>query len=238
MGAPQKRGNHMDAVIAIMTAITGFVNGAHDAATSNPQPAPPSAFYSGNELTDEIDRGATTIWNKQRVHLDSELKEIVVLIDTWDGKAKALAANKYESKNVGRYGDPKALSKEPLRPTKVALATQRELEAAVQVKIEQLKEIQEKRLNSDAWDLYREEVHAVVAVNSLSGMLRNAKGYVTLLKLMELYFEMRLSIASSVSGDLYQREFVDAKTTLSSTWKVAQDGRPSLSKMMSFFLSY
>jgi hypothetical protein len=62
----------------------------------------------------------------------------------------------------------------------------------------------------------------------MATMLRNAKEYVTLLKLMELYFETRLSIASSVPGDVYQKEFVDAKTVLSNTWKVAQDGRPSL----------
>jgi hypothetical protein len=223
----------------IMTAITGFLNGYNDAATSHRQPAPPSAFYSGNELTNEIERGATQIWNQQKVHLDSELKGILKQIDIWKTKAQTLAANNKESKNVGLYGDPKALSKEPLKPTEVALATQRELETAVQVKTEQLEGIREQRQNnSDAWSLYRDEVHAVVAVNSLNGMLHNAEQDFILSKLIELYFEMRLRIASSVSGDLYSSELTNAKTAVAQIWKVYQKARPASSKMMDFFLSY
>jgi hypothetical protein len=219
-----------------MTAITGFMNGAHDVAT---QPTPPSAIYSSNELTNEIDRGARQVWNQEKVHLDSESKKILALIDVWNDKAKTLAANNKESKNVGLYGNPKALSAESLKPTKAALATQRELEAAVQVKTEELEGIRERRRNNpDQWYLYRDEVHAVVAVNSLSGMLRNAKEHVVLCKMMELYLEMRLSIASSVSGELYANELTNAKTTLTKTWKAYEDGRPSSSKMMDFFLSY
>jgi hypothetical protein len=196
------------------------------------------AQSSGNELTNEIERGATQIWNQQRVLLASELRGIQAQIDTWSVKVKNLAANSKETQNVGLYGDSKALSQEPFKPTQVALATQQELATAIQVKTEQLEGIRKRRSVSDAWYLYRDEMHAVVALNSLQGMLTNATEDLRLSKIMELYFELRLAVASSVSTEVYKKELKNAKENLTQTWQIYQKAQPATSRMMNYFLSY
>jgi hypothetical protein len=198
------------------------------------------ALAQYNEAAREIERGATQIWNKEKVRLDSELRGIRELIDVWDRKFQTFAANNKSAKGFGRFGDPKALSKDlVLRPSKVASDFEAEIETALNVKSEQLEEIKQRRgINPNALDLYRDEAPGVVAVNALSTALYNAREDLRLCKLIELYFELRLTVASSISTEAYAKEFKTAKKSLEDLWKTWRNASVSSREMMNFFLSY
>jgi len=190
-----------------------------------------------NEVAREHERGARKIWSQQQVLMDSQSKKLDELYDIWKAKIEAFHANTKDVRGVGRYGDSTAFDKEPLVPWKVASGKVTELESAVRVREQELERIKQERASDpNALDLYRDEVHAAVAVNSLTLMLYNERKTIAVYKMIELYLRLRLEVASSVSTELYAAEFKKGKETLADLYE--KETKASLSEMMNFFLTY
>jgi hypothetical protein len=192
-----------------------------------------------NEVGREYERGARKIWSQQQVLMDSQSKKLDELYDIWKAKIEALHASSKDVNGVGRYGDSTALGKEPLVPWKVASGKVTELESAVRVREQELERIRQGRASDpNALDLYRDEVHAVVAVNSLTSMLYNERKTITVYKMIELYLRLRLEVASSVSTELYAAELKNGKEVLADLYEKETKSQASHSEMMNFFLTY